>query len=261
MNIQSELEKKVIIITGGAGLLGRSFSKAITEANGCAIVADRDKHTGNELVNSLTSVSGRGKAEFIEVDITSKSSIREMTNHLFSKYGKIDAVINCAYPKGPNYGKGYEDITYEDFCVNINLHLGGYFLVCQQLGIYFKKQGYGNIINISSIYGVLAPRFEIYEDTNMTVPIEYASIKSSIIHLTKYLAKFYKGNNIRVNCISPGGIFDNQPDIFLKKYNSLAMNKGMLNCDDLTGTLLYLLSSSSRFVNGQNIIVDDGWTL
>jgi NAD(P)-dependent dehydrogenase (short-subunit alcohol dehydrogenase family) len=143
----------------------------------------------------------------------------------------------------------------------VGVHLGGYFLMSQQFGSYFKNQGHGNIINMASIYGVIAPRFEIYDDTSMTMPVEYAAIKSSIIHLTKYLAKHYKGCNVRVNCISPGGILDKQPEPFLAKYGEYALSKGMLDPNDISGTLLYLLSDLSSFVNGQNIVVDDGWSL
>ena len=95
----------------------------------------------------------------------------------------------------------------------------------------------------------------------MVSPIEYSAIKAGIISITKYLAKYCKGQNIRVNCISPGGILDNQPKIFLEKYNSICSSKGMLDAQDLNGTIIYLLSSLSQYVNGQNIIIDDGWVL
>jgi NAD(P)-dependent dehydrogenase (short-subunit alcohol dehydrogenase family) len=108
---------------------------------------------------------------------------------------------------------------------------------------------------------VVAPRFEVYAGTKMTTPIEYAAIKSALIHLTKYMAKYFKGINIRVNTLSPGGILDSQPESFLKEYEQKSLNKGMLDKKDLKGTLVYLLSDMSQFVNGQNIVVDDGFTL
>jgi len=110
-----------------------------------------------------------------------------------------------------------------------------------------------NIVNISSIYGVVAPKFEIYEGTSMTVPVEYAAIKSGQIHLTKYMAKYFKGMGIRVNSLSPGGIFDNQPKSFLNAYKAKCSSKGMLDKSDLNGTLVYLLSDLSQYVNGQNM--------
>ena len=108
---------------------------------------------------------------------------------------------------------------------------------------------------------MVAPKFEIYNNTTMTMPVEYAAIKSGLIHLTKYMAKYFKGMNIKVNALSPGGIFDNQPEPFLEKYKDQCLNKGMLNNSDLKGTLVYLLSDMSRYVNGQNIVVDDGFSI
>ena len=152
-------------------------------------------------------------------------------------------------------------MEYEDFCENVSVHLGGYFLTSQQFAKYFAETGCGNIINISSVYGVIAPKFEIYKDTPMTMPVEYAAIKSALIHLTKYMAKYLKDKNVRVNCISPGGILDKQPESFLEQYKSNCLSKGMLDPEDIMGALVFLLSDASKFINGQNIIVDDGFTL
>ena len=181
--------------------------------------------------------------------------------YLHDRYKRIDALVNNAYPRNKNYGRHFFDVEYSDFIENLGLNLGGYFAASQQFARYFKEQGYGNIINICSIYGVVAPKFEIYNNTTMTMPVEYAAIKSGLIHLTKYMAKYFKGMNIKVNALSPGGIFDNQPEPFLEKYKDQCLNKGMLNNSDLKGTLVYLLSDMSRYVNGQNIVVDDGFSI
>jgi NAD(P)-dependent dehydrogenase (short-subunit alcohol dehydrogenase family) len=124
-----------------------------------------------------------------------------------------------------------------------------------------RRRGGGHIVNISSIYGVVAPKFEVYADTPMTMPVEYAAIKAGLIHLTKYMAKYFRGMNIKVNALSPGGIFDHQPEAFLAKYKEQCLNKGMLDKSDMKGTLVYLLSDMSKYVNGQNIVVDDGFSL
>ena len=251
------LKNKVIVITGGAGLIGKEFVKAVREQNGVAIIADIF-----ESINlKQLGFNNLDKIDYIQMDITSKESIKKAIGILDKKYGRIDAIVNNAYPRNRNYGKHFFDVEYQDFVENIGLNIGGYFLASQQFAQYFKKQGYGNIINISSIYGVIAPKFEIYNNTSMTMPVEYAAIKSALIHLTKYMAKYFKGMNIRVNLLSPGGIFDNQPKEFLEKYNQYCLNKGMLDKSDLKGTLVYLLSDMSKFVNGQNIVVDDGFTL
>ena len=255
------LNNKVVVITGGAGLIGKEFVKAVVENNGIAIIADINEEIGNDTKLKLSDELKSDKIDFVKLDITSKDSLNTCIEYLDKKYGKIDALVNNAYPRNRNYARKFFDVEYEDFVENIGLNLGGYFTTSQQFAQYFRKQNYGNIINISSIYGVVAPKFEIYEDTPMTMPVEYAAIKSGLIHLTKYMAKYFKGMDIKVNTISPGGIFDSQPESFLHRYKNECLSKGMLDKSDLKGTLIYLLSDMSRYVNGQNIIVDDGFSL
>jgi NAD(P)-dependent dehydrogenase (short-subunit alcohol dehydrogenase family) len=255
------LDNKIIIITGGAGLIGQEFVKAVVENKGIAVIADINKDMGKTIKDKLSVELNSNNIDFVEMNIISKTSINEAILSIHEKYGKIDALVNNAYPRNKNYGRDFFEVEYDDFTQNMGLNLGGYFLTSQQVSIYFKKQKYGNIINISSIYGVIPPRFEVYDNTQMTMPVEYAAIKSGLIHLTKYMSKYFKNMNIRVNTLSPGGILDNQNKNFINQYNEKCLNKGMLDKSDLKGTLVYLLSDMSKYVNGQNIIVDDGFSL
>jgi len=255
------LKNKVVVITGGAGLIGKEFVKAVVKNDGIAIIADINEEIGLKVKEDLSKELNSADINFVKLDITSKASLNQCIQYLDNKYQRIDALVNNAYPRNKNYGKHFFDVEYGDFCENINIHLGGYFLTSQQFIKYFIKQGRGNIINMSSIYGVIAPKFEIYNNTKMGVPVEYAVIKSALVHLTKYMAKYCKGNNIRVNAMSPGGILDGQEQEFLDKYNAQCSSKGMLDKKDLNSSLLYLLSDLSKYVNGQNIVVDDGFTL
>ena len=251
------IKDKVVVVTGGAGLLGKEFCQAIATNGAIVIMAERELSVAKKAVEAL----GMDRIIPAQIDITDIDSIQELISSISEKFGKIDALINSAYPRNKNYGKHFFEVTYDDFCENVGMNLGGYFLTSQQFAKYFYEQGYGNIINLASIYGVIAPRFEIYNNTPMTMPVEYAAIKSGLIHLTKYMAKYFKGKNIRVNTISLGGIEDKQPESFLRSYKEFCLNKGMLNAKDIVGTVLYLLSDLSEFVNGQNIVVDDGFTL
>ncbi|HIP13136.1 MAG TPA: SDR family oxidoreductase [Arcobacter sp.] len=255
------LANQVVVITGGAGLIGQEFVKAVVEQNGIAIIADINSTLGNQVKNDLSKELNTSNIDFVELDITSKESLENCIKYLNTKYNRIDALVNNAYPRNKNYARHFFDVEYEDFVENLGLNLGGYFTTSQQFSKYFKQKGYGNIINISSIYGVIAPKFEVYDNTPMTMPVEYAAIKSGLIHLTKYMAKYFKGMNIKVNTLSPGGILDNQAEPFLEAYKKECSNKGMLDKNDLKGTLVYLLSDMSRYVNGQNIIVDDGFSV
>ncbi|TES93613.1 MAG: SDR family oxidoreductase [Promethearchaeota archaeon] len=257
-----DLKDKTIIVTGGAGLLGSAFSKACAEYGANIISVDINEEKANELMEQIKKETEGNNIIFQKCDITNKNNVQKLIDAVLNKFGEIDALVNNAYPRNKNYGKKYEDVTYEDFCENINLHVGGYFLITQQVSKIMMRQNYGNIINISSIYGFAAPRFEIYEGTEMTTPVEYAAIKGAIINLTKYLASYLGKYNIRVNCISPGGIFNNQPESFVKKYSQkVLLGKRMANVDDLIEALLFLLSDGSKYITGQNIVVDGGWSL
>jgi NAD(P)-dependent dehydrogenase (short-subunit alcohol dehydrogenase family) len=255
------LKGKIVVITGGAGLIGQEFVKAIIENGGIAIIADIDEELGCCVKKNLSKELNTTNIDFVQLDITSKKSLIECISILKEKYFKIDALVNNAYPRNKNYGKDFFEVNYSDFSENISMNLGGYFLTSQKFSKFFKRQGHGNIINISSIYGVIAPKFEVYNNTHITMPVEYAVIKSGLIHLTKFMAKYFKGMNIKVNAISPGGVLDKQPEKFIEAYNENCINKGMLDKSDLKGTLIYLLSDMSKYINGQNIVIDDGFTL
>jgi len=255
------LKNKVVVITGGAGLIGKEFVKAVVKNDGIAIIADINEEIGLKVKEDLSKELNSADINFVKLDITSKASLNQCIQYLDNKYQRIDALVNNAYPRNKNYGKHFFDVEYGDFVENTGLNLGGYFTASQQFALYFQKQGYGNIVNISSIYGVVAPKFEVYENTSMTMPVEYAAFKSGIIHLTKYMAKYFKGMGIRVNAISPGGILDAQHELFLKAYNAQCSSVGMLDKSDINGSLLYLLSDLSKYVNGQNIVIDDGFSL
>lgn len=254
------LQGKRVIVTGGAGLLGRTFCMAIAKHGGQAVVADRDLDAAQHVASMIEQQhSGGGVAE--SLDITDKGSVDALIERIQTRYGRIDAVVNNAYPRNARYGRRMEDVEYDDFCDNLGMHLGGYFLVMQRFAAYFKREGGGNMINVSSIYGVVVPRFEVYKGTSMTMPVEYAAIKSGLLHMTRYFAQYLKGSNIRVNALSPGGILDRQPESFLASYRALCADKGMLTPSDLEGTLVFLLSDLSRYIDGQNLIVDDGFSL
>lgn len=243
------LKDKVVIIIGGSGLIGKAFVKSAIQNRATVINAD------------INQPNIELDCEFIYTDITSKNSLDNLIELISQKYGKIDAVVNSAYPRTKSFSNHFFDVEYDDFCTNTNLQLGGAFLVMQRFAKFFKSQGYGNIITLSSIQGVVAPKFQTYKGTQMSSPVAYSAIKSGVIHLSRYLAKYLKGANIRVNCISPGGILDNQNEIFLNQYKDVCLNKGMLDPSDICGALIFLLSDYSEFINGQNIIVDDGFCL
>lgn len=232
---------KNILVIGSNGLLGREILTSLQNKG--------HQVTGSDLITS--------EHASLKIDINDSNSIQQSIDQL----KPIDVVINLAYPRNKEYGKKLEDVTYTSFTKNIQLHLGGYFLVMKMFAELFTAQGHGKIISFSSIYGLIAPRFEIYDNTSMTMPVEYAAVKSAIIHLTKYFAKYYKKKNIQFICVSPGGIENNQDASFIKGYNSYALGKGMLKKDALNGLMGFLVSDEANGLNGHTIIFDEGWSL
>ena len=258
--MSTALDGKVVVITGAAGRLGSAFCKAVVDAGGSVVAADLPTPDVQERLAALRDALG-GRVLPAVVDITDRGSLDACITTAVEAFGKVDALVNNAYPRNANWGRRFEDVEYADFVENVGMHAGGYFLASQRFLALFKRQGHGNIVNLSSIYGVAAPRFGIYEGTPMTMAVEYAMIKAGIVHLTKYIASYHRKQGIRCNAISPGGIRDGQPQEFLERYGAMTNSKGMLDPQDVCGALVFLLSDASAYVNGQNLVVDDGWTL
>lgn len=261
-NNDSQLSGKTIVLIGAAGLLGQRFVQHVFEAGANVVVADYNEQAAELICNTLIkNEKERDSLMSMHVNIADESSIRRLLANAIERFHRVDSVVNTAYPRNANYGRKFEDVAFSDFCENVDLNLGGYFLVAQIFANYFAENGGGDLVNISSIYGVVAPKFEIYENTNMTTPVEYAVIKSALIHLGKYISKYYRGKGVRVNTISPGGISDGQPEEFIKRYNEQCNSVGMLSPVDIANVLIFLLSENSKGISGQNIVVDDGFVL
>lgn len=244
----------VIVVLGSGGRIGNSLASKLSNDNNNLIISI-DK-TKNESKNKI-----RKNINFYKCDITNHISLNKTLHKILKKYKKIDSVINATYPKTKKWPSKFTTIDPTDLKDNLYLQLGTSIIIAKLLFKIFEKQKYGNIVFISSIQGITAPKFEHYRGTNMTSPIEYSAIKAGIISITKYLAKYSKNKNIRINCIVPGGILDNQPKNFLKKYKSSCLSKGMLDSDDIVGTVDFLTSDKSKYINGQAIVIDDGWSL
>jgi len=253
------LANKVVVVTGGAGLIGGEFCRAISQHGGVAVIADSNIVAAKEVAETIRNING--KAEAVQLDITRTESVESLIDSVSLRFGRIDAVVNNAFPRNERWGGSLEEVTYADFCEHLSMHLGGYFLVAQKFALHFRENGGGNIVNMGSIYGVIPPRFEVYAGTNMTSAVEYAAIKGGILHLTRYFAQYFKSDKVRCNSLSPGGVFDHQDDAFLDQYAKKCGTKGMLDASDLIGSLIYLLSEDSRYMTGQNLVVDDGFSL
>jgi len=249
------LKNKTAIVTGGCGLIGREIVQGLSQYGANVYIADQNEPEAKILTEQRQNI------KYVNLDITSVDSVRDVLKRIaIEKSGKIDILVNCAYPRTKDWGAKFENINFESWKLNVDNHLGGYFLMCKEIAMIMKEQGGGSIINVASIYGVVAPDFSVYDGTEMTMPAAYAPIKAGIIAMTKYIATYYGSYNIRSNAISPGGIYDNQETSFVEKYSRKTPLGRMGKPDEIVGGVIYLASDASSFVTGQNILVDGGWT-
>lgn len=251
-------EPKKILVIGAAGLLGISVTKELLMRGNTVIASDLDCKM---IAGGLADLEYYQENKMLNMESLNITSEKSLSN-VFSKYADISGVVNCSYPKNQNYGREFFKVDVHDFNENISLNLGSSFLLMKQCAAHFKNYPKNfSLVNIGSIYGVVAPRFDIYKDTEMTMPVEYAAIKSALIHLSKYVVKYVKDSRFRINTVSLGGLIDKQDTKFLENYKEYTLGKGMLENSDAIGAICFLLSDESLYINGQNIIVDDGFTL
>jgi len=250
-------QKQVVAITGGCGRIGSALAKELLETGNKVLLGDINK-------NKLIKLKQKLKSSNVEIffrDLTNKKNIDSFINFGLKKFGKVDAVVCCSYPTSKGWGTRFEYLKENFLKEDLYRQLGATIILCQRTIKYFLRKKKGNLILISSIQGVQAPKFEHYYNLKMNSPIEYSAIKSGIIAVSRYLSKYYKNKNIRVNCISPGGIKDKQPDLFIKRYRESCNSKGLLDGKDISKLILFLLSDKSKYISGQNLVIDDGWTL
>ncbi|MGY6563452.1 MAG: oxidoreductase [Halomonadaceae bacterium] len=252
------LSNKTILVAGAGGLLGNRLVEEALAQGAKVIAADIDVEAMHMRLKKQEKYIERGRLFIVEININDKGSIQK----LFAAYDDIDGAVNTVYPRNKSYGAHFFDVSLASFNENLSLHLGAYFLFSQQCAAYFKRKSHCfSLVNISSIYGVAVPDFGIYANTKMTVPVEYVAIKSGIIQLSKYIVSYVNDSRFRINCVSPGGIYDGQPESFLMSYKNKTHGTGLLNSEDIVGTIVFLLSDCSRYITGQNILVDDGFSL
>ncbi len=252
------LKDKIAVVTGGAGLIGKSVAIGLAQAGAKVYVADINEKAGIEIEKQ--NKNSDLKLKWIELDITDVSSISSCINKVVKDDKRIDIWINCAYPRTSDWSDKFEDIKYESWKKNVDMHMNGYFLCCQKIAKQMKKQKKGSIINFGSIYGVVGPDFSIYEETNTTMPAVYSAIKGGIITFTKYLSTYYAKHGIRVNAICPGGIYDNQPQAFVKKYEEKTPLGRMGKPEEIASSAIFLASDASSYITGHVLMIDGGWT-
>lgn len=266
-----DLSGKFALITGASGLLGPKHAEALLDYNCRVILTDIDVEKLKEKHNILSKKYGSENVFFEKMDVTDKLSV----DCVLKKYEKIDILINNA-AKDPKVTKGednltpdtrFEVMTKEYFTDGIDAIINGTFITTQSVCNKMLKLGGGVVLNISSDLGVIAPDQRIYEDENKkeyeqnVKPITYSTAKWAIIGMTKYLAVYFAKKNIRVNCLSPTGVYNDHPENFVKKLSNIIPMGRMANIDEYKGAIVFMCSNASSYMTGTNLIVDGGKTI
>jgi len=262
------LHKKNIILTGAAGILGQKLSQGFLDAGANLALLDIDKKSLKDLKNKLITNSYNRFITY-EVDITNQEQVEQTINEVATQFKSIDVLHNNAATKGNSleeFSKPFEEYKLSTWNAVMNGNLTSMFIMTQAVGKIMKKQKFGSIIQTSSIYGVVTPDKEIYKGSNyngleISTPAIYSVSKKGVIGLTKYLASYWGEYNIRVNSISPGGIFSGQNEEFIKKYSKKVPLGRMAVEKDILGITIFLASDASSYITGQNIVIDGGFSI
>ncbi|HJN24421.1 MAG TPA: SDR family oxidoreductase [Rhodospirillales bacterium] len=266
------LEGKVIIITGGAGLMGAKHAEAIVEANGIAVLWDIDAKAAGTVAESISGGSG-AEITADRVDITDLESIKDGFERVLKRHGKADGLINNAAndPKVDTSDdlawSRFENFSLDAWNMDMGVGLTGAFLCSQVVGSWMAENGGGVIVNIASDLSVISPDQRLYrqqglaDDRQPVKPVTYSIVKHGLIGLTKYLATYWAKQNIRVNAISPGGIYTGQPEEFVARLTDLIPMGRMADKDEYKSAIVFLCSNASGYMNGQNLIMDGGRTV
>ncbi len=273
MTIQQkfDLTGRVAVVTGGVGLLGAEFSRTLAEAGASVVVVDLNASASQAVAESLTK-SGY-KALAVPTNITNPDEVKALVEKTLDAFGRLDILVNSAAldPKfDPDaVNKGITPGAFEDYPLDLwnsalNVNLTGIFLMTQACVKPMLEQGKkGSIINICSTYGLNGPDQRIYIKDGKRVafkPVYYTVTKAGVMGFTKYLAAYYAGTDIRVNALTPGGVFNNHEDYFVKNYSAKTIMGRMAQKDEMNGALLFLASDASSYMTGNNVVVDGGWT-
>ena len=264
------VKKKVIVIFGGSGLLGAEFAKHLLSQSAIICVADLSKQKFNIKFKNELKIYKK-KLIFYKTSIQKQKSISACLKYVLKKFKKIDVVINSAAMNAPfnkNYNKkqftSFYNYPNEMWNKSLKTNLSGAFMLAKETVKYFQKINKGHLINIGSIYGLVAPDQSIYKEKNLKnsyKPADYVVSKFGILGLNKYLAAYFKNTKIRFNVMTPSGVRDNQSENFIKKFSKNTILNRMSEKYEYNGVIQFLCSDASSYMTGSNVIVDGGWTV
>lgn len=263
-----DIKNRNIVITGSSGLLGSQYANILSASGANVILVDLDSIKNKKLERSLRK-KYRTKARSYITDISNLQEVKKLAKNVLRDFKKIDGLVNnaaftskAAKEESDNPYGSLENFPMKIWQKSIDINLTGVFFCSQAFGKIMTKQGKGVIVNIASNYGLVGADQRIYGKSGLNLPISYAATKGAVANLTRYLAAYWSGKNIRVNTLSPGGVLDvtYQDKKFIKKYSERTILGRMARKDEYNGAILFLISDASSYMTGANLIIDGGWT-
>jgi NAD(P)-dependent dehydrogenase (short-subunit alcohol dehydrogenase family) len=249
-----DLSGERAVVTGGAGRIGAPVCRALADHGADVVVADVDREAGERLAADLDGGS------FVACDVTDADSVTAAFEAV-DDGGGLDVLVNAAYPRDETYGDAFETRDDDDLLRQLDAQIGACFRCCRA-AVERLADGGGSVVNFGSTYGVQAPDFAVYEEADMPPsPAHYSASKGAILNLTRYLASYLGDVGVRVNAVSPGGVFDDQDPAFVEAYERRVPLGRMARGTDLRGAVVYLASDAAGYVTGHNLVVDGGWTV
>ena len=268
------LKNKIIIITGGSGFLGSEFSSTLSDVGAIPIILDKNNASLELLKKKFIKKKQRGF--FFLVDLNNETKVNVVINSIIKKYRKIDCLINAAGFTGEdmlktdsNFFEKFENYDFKLWQKSLNGNLSSTFILTKSVAKHMLKRKKGSIINIASDVGIISPDHRIYEadkkinykGVNFNTPLSYSVAKSGIISMTRYLATYWAKKGIRVNCVSPAGVYKKHNKKFVKQLSERIPLGRMAKPEELNGAIIYLCSNASSYVTGHNLVVDGGRTI
>jgi NAD(P)-dependent dehydrogenase (short-subunit alcohol dehydrogenase family) len=263
-----DIKNRNIVITGSSGLLGSQYANILSASGANVILVDLDSIKNKKLERSLRK-KYRTKARSYITDISNLQEVKKLAKNVLRDFKKIDGLVNnaaftskAAKEESDNPYGSLENFPMKIWQKSIDINLTGVFFCSQAFGKIMAKQGKGVIVNIASNYGLVGADQRIYGKSGLNLPISYAATKGAVVNMTRYLAAYWSGKNIRVNTLSPGGVLDitYQDKKFIKKYSEKTILGRMARKDEYNGAILFLISDASSYMTGANLIIDGGWT-
>lgn len=265
MGTDFDLSGEVVALTGAAGILGSGYTRALARCGARVALLERNVEAARALVREINAAHGE-VAIAVEADVGDLASLQDARMRIEATWGPASVLINNAATKTPGFFEPFETFRLEDWDEVMRVNSTGTMLGCQVFGTGMAQRGRGSIVNILSVYGIVAPDQRIYEGSSyegraINTPAVYSASKAAVWGLTRYLASYWGARGVRVNAVTPGGVFSGQNDVFVQRYSARVPLGRMAERDELTGAILYLASAASSYVTGHNLVVDGGLTV